>query len=353
MQNKTYLYGEYESSLEYGTDINTVIEAIDVPEARKISCNDTIKKSAVYYFQCVKLNIFVIGLGIIIIGVYAINSAFYILGMTDPETWTFLDTGVKEGFYTTYCIVWVLGMIFSISSSDNSANYYKLTSICFIIFFLIALPFGLVHHYKHAIYNNLCNDYIYELRVYGNDIYFERNKIYTVSSAFVNNGNSLLISAGPLPSTLESLTSTFGTNDIIVPYNGRLELFGSSILSRTKQWYGPRADFNGIEFMEHPTSDDESKICMNEYGNKTLQITTIIPVLQRRMKTCTRCMEGCMEECKHWSTRTVPTTTVSCDSKGHCTTHHGYRTEMYCSERIPYSECKVRCDTPACIGIQV
>lgn len=337
-------------------------ETVVVPEAKRLNCIDKAM------FRCKQLKIWIktnymellsIFLTVVVVvGVYTINVAFYIVAMVDPEKWSFLNTGVKEGFYTTWMVLWTLfgcflfvQPAFERYNSRHKKRWVPWTITIVVGSFFVSMPFWLVHHYKHVAYHELCDDSIYELEIIGKGVYFENNHLYDIKSSI--EGNSLTITTGPIPPNGETLTTVFDTINNVVSYNERLDLYNSTIRSKTNMWFKNRAEFDGIKYMSHPSDGELSKICMDTFGMDTLKITTIIPVLQNRAQTCHDCMEGCLAECKRWDTRMVPYTYSTCNSKGACTTHTGVRVETYCAEYMAYSECKGRCTNPACVGINL
>ena len=353
---------------EYDPDADTVIEAeaYEPPPAEKLNCVDHFvmrchrieRWLAENFRDLIAILLFVV----VTLGIYCINAAFYILGKVHPEDWTFIDTGVAEGFYTTWMVLVALGIgityvlpIFEVFPSYHQHRWFAWVLMALSISLFVGLPFGLVTHYKHVEYNKLCRDNIYEIEIKDRAVYYEGAHLYDIKSSIGSGGKTLTVHTGPIFDDHRELEVTFCCGNNIVPYNGKLDLFNSAVKSRSDKWYNDRADFgDGIKFMNHPSEDETLKICMNKFGNETLQITTVIPVLQKRMKVCRSCMEDCMSECKRWDTRLVPYTYQTCSGSGKyrsCTTHTGIRTETYCAEYRSYGECKGRCDAPACAGI--
>ena len=340
-------------------------EVYSPPAAKKLNCIDKFVMKCHSAERWITENyrelIFVLFISVVCLGVYTINVAFYILGKVRPEDWTFIDTGVAEGFYTTWVVLVAIfvPVIFLLPVFEQFPSYHRKRWIPWVslllgIGFFVGLPFGLVTHYRHVEYNKLCNGMIYEIEIKDRSVYYEGNHLFDIKTSVGNGGKTLTVKTGPVPPNNQELETTFCCGNNLVFYNQKLDLFDSAITSRSDKWYNERADFNGIRFMEHPSEDKTVKLCMNEFGNKTLQITTVVPVLQERMKTCRSCMEGCASECKRWDTRLVPYTYQTCSGTGtsrSCTTHTGIRTETYCAEYMSYWECKQRCDVPACTGI--
>lgn len=333
-----------------------VIETVDVvvPQvAKRVSCIDEVMMSISNVFDWLATNccdILIIIMGVAcVIGVYTITSAFYILACVSPEDWTFLDTGVKDGFYCAWMVICAVATSVVIVQpvyarfGDSVCSH---TTTVIILALFVGLPFGLARHYNHLAYYRLCSNSLFKIEIHNNEVTYEGEYLYTISSS--TSLTSLTISVGPLPDNTER-TTVFSDDTNIVPYTGRLNLFGddngTAIISRSDKWYESRADFGDILFMEHPSQDNTAKVCLEMFDD-ILKITTVIPVLQRRMRVCKGCMEPCQTECirSHWETRS--TTTYS---NGKSTTT--YRTVKVCDEYRSYDECKNRCNYPACSGI--
>lgn len=363
-------------NMEYGTysyDINVdnVMEAetVEIPQARKITLAQRAKTKAKFACEWLALNwreiISIVTVFLVLLTIYCVNVAFYIKGMVKPEEFTFMNTGLKEGFYTiwmvffafifgNFCVSFLKNIVYA---NDHIPKPLKV-GLCLWFVLLIALPFPLVLHFKHLEYYRICDDYIYDITVDGRTVTFENSPLYTIKSSISNNDNSITITTGPLPGKHDEMATKFGGIDgLVIPYHyKKLDLFNSSMVSDGGNWNDSRARISGMVFMRHPSNDNELKICANDFEENILQITTIVPVLQDRYNTCHSCMNRCMNTCKRWDTRIVPYTYTTCSGTGSerkCTTHTGFRTERYCAEYYSYQECKWTCTSPACIGIKL
>lgn len=358
---------EAEIAQEYDPTYGTVEAEIYEPEpAKKLNFIDKFVLKCHDFERWVTENyrdlLFLLLIVTVSLGVYSINVAFYILGKVRPEDWTFIDTGVAEGFYTTWMVLvsMAIPIVFCVPIFERYPSYTKTWWIPWFILacslaLFIGLPFGLVTHYRHVEYNQLCQNNLYELEVINRGVYFEGNHIYDIKTSSGNDGKTITVKTGPIPPNQSMMETTFCCGNNQIMYGQKLDLFDSSIRSRSEKWYEKRADFDGnIKYMQHPSEDNTVKICTDKLGNKTLEITTIIPVMQERMRTCRGCMENCMDECVRWETRYVPYSYTTCSGSGasrSCSTHSGIRAESYCAQYRSYSECKARCDAPACMGI--
>lgn len=340
------------------------IEAVPVvpPEARKLNFLDNVKIWFNNKYDWLSKNYedLLIGLAIVflIVGVYSINTAFYVLAVVDPSKWTFINTSVAEAFYIFWMVIWTtLGVflfvqpLFGQFESGHKHRWIPFT-VSFVIYAIfVSMPFWLSHHYLHVAYNNLCNEYIYELEIVGNKVMYEGNNIYNIKTSL--SGSIFTVTTGPDPWSGDTLITTFDGIENIINYDQRLDLYNSSILSTNKYWYKSSARFESARSMNHPSDKIRSKVCTNKFGEFVLQITTIVPVMQQRMATCVSCMTNCLNECKRWETYYVPYSYQTCDKNNRCTTHSGIRQETSCVQYYSYSECNYRCAAPACIAINL
>lgn len=357
-------YNNYESTNNNDVIECEIIQTVQASEVEynKIDCKDKIYDSYRWILRNKKDICIIISIIIFIIGINTINFIFYILGSVYGDDWPFLMNPISSGFYIFYmilCIISTTGLL-----SYIIHNQYKNHIITWIIFFistgiLISIPFAIASHLIYIDYRDACDNYIYEYTIHDNSMYIEGNKIYDISSSNIGT-TKIKITAGPLPDSsyrMEQIYENGLSNDgkVIIYYDKKIEV--DKYKSTSASWYrNPMKLLNKdgniyTRTLKSPFNPDEYKICMNNYGNETLQVSIIVPILQHRMKKCTQCMESCMSECVRWDTRIITYDTTTCDSKGKCIIVTHYSTETYCAQYRSYGECSNRCRYPSCIGI--
>lgn len=343
--------------------INTHLEAEPVtrpPEAKYLNCLERLKvikineQKAKTYFVTVALAV-----------IYGVLVSYYVKATVEPEKYHLLDT---KSNLITYSIIMVLfGIIsmfnlgFKIVEGTGMVNYQRVNHIdeCYMVIMvalvvtMIFLPFFLSHHYIFSAYDNLCNDYEYEIEIEGLDVFYEREKLFTIHVSSEQD-SSMTITTGPLKNNLLS-TKFGGVGGVVIPYEYKnLSLFNSQ-LTGDENWHSESATLSDMVFMKYPSSDKNNvKICANYFEQNILQITTIIPVISNKYNNCRTCMQNKMKMCKRWESRLIPDTYQKCNGAGiykKCTTETKYESEMYCSERFNYDESTKLCKNPACTGI--
>lgn len=284
-----------------------------------------------------------------------ITDAFYVLGVVFPEKWTFIDNGVKLAWYTTFVVL--VGLMsslvacgYTIGESDTRPRSRHYLTLVLCAAFFIGMPFGLARHFLHAEYDKHCDHYDYEIRVSGNDVYLEDEFLYTIKTTIAEGGDAVFVTTGPIDEHI--MTIQFGgVAGVVVGFGA--ELFMGGVASTNDKWWKSPASFGDqFKMMEDPSNGKNLKICSNTFGNDTLTQTAIVPIMQRQMRTCVKCMDSCMDTCINWHTRIVPYSHTSC-SNGHCTTSTRYRSERYCAQYKSRAICNIECRAPSCSGITI
>lgn len=244
---------------------------------------------------------------IIISIIYIINTVYFIKGMGWQEDYSFLNTGTKQIFFMVWYFILVVITACchctSICYGLSKKNLNDITTIWFLILF--GLPTIIFRFYRPLEYDFLCKNFIYEIEIHDMVVKFKGDDIFTIKTINNFTDNSITVQTGPMPVTeYITLSTKFGGDDgLRIPFDYEsIDLYNSSLVSvGIDKWYSDKAHISGMTFMKLPNRKrDIYKICSNEFYENILRITTIIPVLHTRYKTCSSCMKSCMTRCKKW-----------------------------------------------------
>lgn len=349
-----------EPHLTYGTE-GEVVEAIEINQDTNFK--DKFINGCYDYFRCIKYNykdiLCLCCFIICILGYFATIFTFYILGSVYPEKWTFLCSNVANGFYIFFMIFSIVcHSSFWVNILNRHKNKIRVKWLVLVWLLLTTsfclVPFLISDMLIKSRYENLCDDYLYDIIVYKNSLEYYLDDNLILKSMYSYDTKKLTIKTNNLIGTTLNVSIVLDedgySNGFSVSYDSKLIIGDSS--STSSSWYNnPMKMVGDMDVLtgENPFDPNECKMCINNYDIELLKSALIFP-LQKRMNTCRKCMEPCTSECTNWSTRLIPIT--SCDSKGRC--HTTYITQTYCSQHRSYSQClNTRCRYPACIGIKM